>query len=67
MVGLRAMVNKMKELWTALVEMLTPPTDYGDTKCFTNVVAWPESPDDVAATISRLLEKTYLVWINASE
>jgi hypothetical protein len=30
----------MKELWTAQVHLLTPPAEFGDTKCCTNVVAW---------------------------
>jgi hypothetical protein len=46
----------MKELWTAQVHLLTPPAEFGDTKCFTNVVAWADSSDDYTAKISRLLE-----------
>jgi hypothetical protein len=46
----------MKELWTGLVELLTPPSKEGDTKCYTNVVAWANSPADYSATIARLLE-----------
>ena len=56
MVGLRALMRTMKKLWTALVELLTPPNEIGNTKCYTNVVAWAEDPDDYAATISRKLE-----------
>jgi hypothetical protein len=46
----------MREMYTALVKLLTPPSEFGDTKCFTNVVAWAEDPDDYTATISRKLE-----------
>jgi hypothetical protein len=48
----------MKELWTAQVELLTPPSDVGDTKCFTNVVAWAEDPTDYSAAISRLFDES---------
>jgi hypothetical protein len=45
----------MKELWTARVHLLTPPTEFGDTKCFTNVVAWAETADDFTATVMAVL------------
>ena len=48
----------MKVLWTALVELLTPPSESGDTMCFTNVVAWAESPDDYAASLATLFGKS---------
>jgi hypothetical protein len=50
----------MKELWTAQVEVLTPPSvsGCGNTKCFTNVVAWATNQDDYAASVSRLMEKS---------
>lgn len=47
----------MKELWTGRVELLTPPTEFGDTKCFSNVFVWAEGPDDFAARVSRHLEE----------
>ena len=47
----------MKELWTGLFELLTPPSESGDTGCFTNIVAWAESADDFQAKVSRILEK----------
>ena len=50
----------MKELWTAQVHLLTPPVEFGDTKCFTNVVAWAESPEDFLATIAPILEKRHM-------
>jgi hypothetical protein len=36
----------MKELWTAQVHLLTPPAEFGDTKCFTNLVAWADDAED---------------------
>jgi hypothetical protein len=48
----------MKELWTGRVELLTPPTELGDTKCFTNVVAWANDPKDYSDVISHLFEKS---------
>jgi hypothetical protein len=48
----------MKELWTALVEILTPPSESGDTKCCTDVVAWAENPDDYRNRIALLFEKS---------
>ena len=47
----------MKELWTAQVHLLTPPTEYGDTKAWANVVAWAEDAEDFAATISTVLAR----------
>ena len=48
----------MRELWTANVELLTPPSEGGDTKCYTNVVAWAESRADYTVKISSLFEKS---------
>jgi len=50
----------MNELWTAQVEVLTPPSvsGCGNTKCFTNVVAWATCPQEYAARVSRLFEKS---------
>jgi hypothetical protein len=47
----------MKELWTARVRLLTPPTEFGDTKCCANIVAWAESPEDFIATASAILAR----------
>ncbi len=47
----------MSDLWTGLVTLLTPPSQSGDTACFTNIVAWAKDPEDYKARISRLLEK----------
>jgi uncharacterized metal-binding protein len=45
----------MKELWTATVEIMTLPTDSGNTKAFTNIVAWAESAQDYGGRITELL------------
>jgi hypothetical protein len=42
----------MKELWTGQVHLLTPPMDFGDTKCLTNVVAWADDEEDFVATVT---------------
>jgi 2-oxo-4-hydroxy-4-carboxy--5-ureidoimidazoline (OHCU) decarboxylase len=47
----------MKELWTAQVHLLTPPAEFGDTKCCTNVVAWADDKDDFAATVAGIFER----------
>ena len=46
----------MKELWTGQVELLTPATEAGDTKCFTNVFFWANDAADFAESITRHLE-----------
>jgi hypothetical protein len=48
----------MKELWTALVNLQTPPSESGDTECFTNVIAWADDPEDYRATITFLFEQS---------
>jgi hypothetical protein len=62
-------MEPMKELWTALVELLTPPSysDSGDTRCFTNVVAWAESPQEYTATVSALFEKSDCVVLSVEQ
>ena len=45
----------MKSLWTAQVHLLTPPVEFGDTKCCTNVVAWGNTPADFASNICTIL------------
>jgi hypothetical protein len=47
----------MKELWTAQVHLLTPPVEFGDTKCCTNVVAWAESAEDFHAIITTIFAR----------
>ena len=48
----------MKKMWTALVEILTPPNELGNTKAYTNVVAWAENEKEYRASISNLFEKS---------
>jgi hypothetical protein len=45
----------MKELWTAQVHLLTPPAEFGDTKCCIIVVAWAEDDEVFTATVSAIL------------
>jgi hypothetical protein len=47
----------MKELWTDRAELLTPPTEFGDTKCFANFVAWADDAEDFQRKVLRILEK----------
>jgi hypothetical protein len=47
----------MNELWTGLVRLLTPPSQSGDTACFTNVVAWAKDTDDYIERVTRVLER----------
>ena len=45
----------MNVLWTAQVHLLTPPTDFGDTRCFVNVAAWGNTPAEFGANVSTIL------------
>jgi len=47
----------MKELWTGQVELLTPPSECGDTKCFTNVVAWADGREGFTARVSTVFAR----------
>ncbi len=58
MAGLCVSIRTMKELWTASVELHTPPSETGDTKCFTNVVAWAEDREGYASAISSFFKKS---------
>jgi hypothetical protein len=49
----------MKEVWTAQIHLLTPPAEFGDTKCWTNVVAWAENAEDFTAAISAILARRH--------
>jgi len=49
--------TRMKELWTAQVHLLTPPVEFGDTKCCTNVVAWADSAEDFHARIAAIFAR----------
>ena len=46
----------MNALWTAQIHLLTPPSEEeGDTRCYTNVVAWGRTPADFAANVCTIL------------
>jgi hypothetical protein len=47
----------MSILWTAQVHLLTPPAEFGDTRCFVNVAAWGKSPADFAAHVSTIFSR----------
>jgi len=47
----------MKELWTGRVEVLTPPTDSGDTKAFTNVVTWASDAQEFSDQVALVFEE----------
>lgn len=49
----------MKELWTAQVRLLTPPAEFGDTKAFTNVVAWAEDAENFTAAVSSIFARRH--------
>jgi hypothetical protein len=55
----------MRELWTGLFELLTPPSDSGNTGCFTNIVAWADDAGDFRAKVARILEKDSWFVANA--
>jgi hypothetical protein len=55
MAGHRALMSTMKELWTGQFELLTPPSETGDTGCFTNIVAWANDAEDFQAKVSQIL------------
>ena len=47
----------MKELWTGRVELLTPPTEFGDTKAFTNIVTWASDAQQFRDRVASVLEE----------
>ena len=47
----------MRELWTGRVEVLTPPTDSGDTKAFTNVVTWASNAHEFRNQVASVFEE----------
>jgi hypothetical protein len=57
----------MKELWTAQVHLLTPPTEFGDTKCCTNVVAWAEDAEGFIATVSAIFARRHWTILNVQQ
>jgi hypothetical protein len=46
-----------KELWIGRVEVLTPPTDLGDTKAFTNVETWANSSQEFREKVDYVFEE----------
>jgi hypothetical protein len=46
----------MRELWVGLVELLTSPSEFGDTRCFTNALLWAQSREDYGTTLASFLE-----------
>jgi hypothetical protein len=45
----------MDALWTAQVHLLTPPNEFGDTRCWANVVAWGVTPANFAENVCTIL------------
>jgi hypothetical protein len=45
----------MNALWTAQVHLLTPPNEVGDTRCYTNVVAWGRTAAEFGANVTTIL------------
>ena len=45
------------ELWIGRVEALTPATDSGDTKAFTNVITWASRAEEFEATVAHVFEE----------
>ena len=57
----------MKELWTGRVELLTPPTDFGDTKAFTNVVTWAVDAQQFRDRVASVFEEYGWTLIGVEE
>jgi hypothetical protein len=57
----------MKDLWIGRIEILTEPTEFGDTKAFTNVVTRAETPADFRQFVSTVCEKYYWSLIGIEE
>jgi hypothetical protein len=47
----------VKEIWTGRVEVLTSPTEFGDTKAFTNVVTWAADAEGYKQRIASVFEE----------
>lgn len=54
----------MKTPWVGLVDLLTPPTECGDTKCLTHVFVWAETAEDYETKISQILAKEGMSVLN---
>lgn len=57
----------MKNLWTGRLELLTPGTEFGDTKCFTNVFVWANGEKDFAEVVERHLEAESISLLRIEE
>ncbi|MGD0682814.1 MAG: hypothetical protein ABR990_12280 [Terracidiphilus sp.] len=57
----------MKELWTGRVEVLTPPTEFGDTKAFTNVVTWAVDAQQFRTRVASVFEEYGWTLIGVEE
>jgi hypothetical protein len=44
------------ELWIGLVEVLTPATDSGDTKAFTNVITWASNAKEFGVMVAHVFD-----------
>ena len=47
----------MQKLWIGRVELLTPPTELGDTKAFTNIVTWANDAFQYRDRVASVLEE----------
>jgi hypothetical protein len=47
----------MRELWFGQVHLLTPPAEFGDTKCVTNVVTWADAPENFTERVSAVFAR----------
>ena len=48
---------QVRQLWIGIVEVLTEPSsDNGDTRAFTNAVAWANDESDYRATLSSVFD-----------
>lgn len=45
-----------RELWAATVEVVTNPSDTGDTRAFTNAVSWASSASEYSAVVREVFE-----------
>jgi hypothetical protein len=57
----------MRELWIGRVELLTPPTEFGDTKAFTNVVTWAGDELQFSERIASVFEEYGWTLIGVEE
>jgi hypothetical protein len=55
------------ELWTGRVEVLTPPTEFGDTKAYTNVVTWAVDAQGYERRVASVFEEYGWVLIGVED